>query len=141
MDQLSANDPADQYAAITRGIRVQVEPTFLPERSTPDRAHYLWAYRVRIENQGVETVQLRTRHWRITDTNGFTQDVKGAGVVGEEPVIAPGEAFEYVSAAPLATPSGMMHGSYGMETISGERFDAAIPAFSLDSPHDRRQPN
>lgn len=130
-----------QYTALTRDIRVDVEPTFLPDRSTPDRQHYLWAYRVRIENLGAETVQLRTRHWRITDANGLTQDVQGPGVVGEEPVIAPGQAFEYVSAAPLATPSGIMRGSYGMETATGESFDAQIPAFSLDSPHERRRPN
>ncbi len=129
------------YSAVTRGIRIDVEPTFLPERSEPSRRHYLWAYRVRIENQGSETVQLRSRHWRITDSNGLTQDVRGAGVVGEEPVIQPGQFYEYVSAAPLATPSGIMSGTYGMETVQGDLFDAEIPAFSLDSPHDRRRPN
>ncbi|MGF1455280.1 MAG: Co2+/Mg2+ efflux protein ApaG [Alphaproteobacteria bacterium] len=130
-----------QYTALTRGIRIDVEPTFLPDRSTPDRHHFLWAYRVRIENQGGETIQLRSRHWRITDANGLNQDVQGPGVVGEEPVIPPGETFEYVSAAPLATPSGIMRGSYGMETAAGEAFEAQIPAFSLDSPHDHRRPN
>jgi ApaG protein len=90
---------------------------------------------VHIENQGGETVQLRSRHWRITDSLGRVQEVRGAGVVGEQPVLKPGETFEYTSGTPLPTPSGIMSGTYQMETPAGERFDVAIPAFSLDSPH------
>jgi len=127
------------YSAITKDIRVTVEPTFLEEQSAPDEAHFVWAYHVRIENHGRETVQLRTRSWRITDAVGQTQEVNGPGVVGEEPVLEPGDVFEYTSGAPLKTPSGIMVGSYLMETPSGRRFDVAIPAFSLDSPYETMQ--
>ena len=96
--------------------------------------HYVWAYHVRIENQGGETVQLRRRHWQITDSLGRQQDVRGPGVVGEEPVLAPGESFEYTSSCPLPTPSGFMVGDYEMETRAGENFVVRIPAFSLDTP-------
>ncbi len=123
-----------QYEKITRGIAVQVQPFYLEDQSTPEESHYVWAYRVRIENKGEETVQLRTRYWRITDARGRIQEVRGPGVVGEQPVLKPGEMFEYTSGCPLPTSSGFMVGSYQMENAGGETFDIAIPAFSLDSP-------
>ncbi len=123
------------YAAMTRSIKVIVKPFYLEDQSSPTENHFVWAYHVRIENQGEETVQLRRRHWKITDGMGRLQEVKGPGVVGEQPVLAPGESFEYTSGTPLPTPSGIMFGSYGMETKAGESFDVEIPAFSLDSPH------
>lgn len=123
-----------QYEKITRGIAVRVQPFYLEDQSTPEEGHYVWAYRVRIENKGDETVQLRTRYWRITDARGRIQEVRGSGVVGEQPVLKPGEMFEYTSGCPLPTSSGFMVGSYQMESADGETFDIAIPAFSLDSP-------
>lgn len=123
------------YSATTRSIKVTVEPLFLEDQSSPADRHFVWAYRVRIENGGDETVQLRRRHWRITDGMGRIQEVRGPGVVGEQPVLAPGQTFEYTSGTPLSTPSGIMVGTYQMETGSGEQFDVDIPAFSLDSPH------
>ncbi|HXE17016.1 MAG TPA: Co2+/Mg2+ efflux protein ApaG [Stellaceae bacterium] len=123
------------YSETTRSITVTVEPTYLEDQSSPAEDRYVWAYHVRIENKGGETVQLRRRHWRITDGMGRTQEVKGPGVVGEQPVLAPGQSFEYTSGTPLNTPSGIMVGTYQMETRQGESFDIAIPAFSLDSPH------
>ena len=123
------------YRANTRDIAVSVEPTYLEARSSPDSSQYFWAYRVIIENQGRETVQLLSRHWMITNARGELAEVKGPGVVGEQPVLKPGESFEYTSGAPLDTPSGMMGGAYQMESESGERFDIEIPMFSLDSPN------
>jgi ApaG protein len=124
------------YERVTRGIRVSVEPSYLDSQSAPEHGRYLWAYRVRIRNESPSPVRLRTRHWRITDARGHTEEVRGDGVIGEQPTIAPGDAFEYTSGAPLPTPSGLMVGSYGMESATGERFDVDIPAFSLDSPHE-----
>jgi ApaG protein len=121
--------------AITRGIAVSVEPTYLEANSSPDSSQYLWAYRVTIENQGHETVQLRSRHWMITNARGELTEVKGPGVVGEQPLLKPGESYTYTSGAPLNTPSGMMGGSYQMESDRGELFDIEIPAFSLDCPN------
>jgi ApaG protein len=123
------------YSETTRSITVTVEPTYLEEQSSPAEDKYVWAYHVRIENNGADTVQLRRRHWRITDGLGRTHEVRGPGVVGEQPVLAPGQSFEYTSGTPLNTPSGIMVGSYEMETRQGENFSIAIPAFSLDSPH------
>jgi ApaG protein len=123
------------YLANTRGIAVSVEPTYLETRSSPDSSQYFWAYRVIIENQGRETVQLLSRHWMITNARGELTEVKGSGVVGEQPVIKPGESFEYTSGTPLNTPSGMMGGAYQLESESGERFDIEIPTFSLDRPN------
>jgi ApaG protein len=123
------------YHAITREIEVNVTPRFLPERSSPDNGYFFWAYTIEITNRGAQTVQLKTRHWKITDGNGRLQEVRGAGVVGEEPVLKPGESFEYTSGVPLPTPSGFMLGTYGMVAESGEKFDIEIPAFSLDSTH------
>ncbi|MEX0809082.1 MAG: Co2+/Mg2+ efflux protein ApaG [Dongiaceae bacterium] len=123
------------YAETTRSIEITVRPIYLEDQSSPDESHFVWAYHVRIENKGAETVQLRSRYWRITDALGRVQEVRGAGVVGEQPVLKPGESFEYTSGTPLPTPSGFMVGTYQMETGEGERFDVAVPAFSLDSPH------
>src|SRR5271168_2755801 len=123
------------YIANTRGITVSVEPTYLEARSSPDTSQYFWAYRVTIENQGRETVQLLNRHWMITNARGELTEVKGPGVVGEQPVLKPGESYEYTSGAPLNTSSGMMGGAYTMESVSGERFDIEIPTFSLDGPN------
>ena len=129
------------YSSMTRSIRVSVEPLYLEDQSSPSDDHYVWAYQVKIENEGSETVQLLNRHWRITDAMGRMQEVRGAGVVGEQPTLKPGEAFEYTSGTPLATPSGIMVGTYEMTTPAGERFDVAIPAFSLDSPYQSRRVN
>ena len=128
------------YSQTTRSIIVTVKPFYLEDQSSPAEDHYVWAYHVRIENQGKETVQLRSRHWKITDGRGQVQEVRGPGVVGEQPVLGPGESFEYTSGTPLPTPSGIMVGSYQMETRQmetrgGESFSIRIPAFSLDSPH------
>ena len=123
------------YTATTRGIVVSVEPTYLDARSSPDDSQYFWSYRVIIENHGRETVQLLNRHWMISNSRGELTEVKGPGVVGEQPVLKPGERHEYTSGAPLDTPSGMMGGAYQMETASGERFDIEIPTFSLDRPN------
>lgn len=123
------------YQAITRGILVSVQPTYLEANSSPSNSQYVWAYQVTIENQSLETVQLLSRHWMITNARGEFTEVKGPGVVGEQPVLKPGESFMYSSGAPLDTPSGMMGGAYQMESDTGERFDIEIPTFSLDSPH------
>lgn len=123
------------YRSETRNIRITVQPAYLAEQSSPDENYYFWSYTVNIRNEGDETVQLRTRYWRITDATGRVQEVRGVGVVGEQPVLKPGESFEYTSGAPLPTPSGFMVGTYRMELPSGETFEVDIPAFSLDSPH------
>ena len=129
------------YRAVTRQIEVIVEPCFLPERSSIEKGQFFWAYTVVIVNSGIDTVQLQSRHWIITDGAGRRQEVRGEGVVGEQPVLAPGERFEYTSGVPLPTASGFMTGSYQMISESGERFDIDIPTFSLDSPHMRRTIN
>lgn len=129
------------YEATTRSIKVSVEPIFLEDQSNPRDRHYVWAYHVRIVNFGQETVQLRNRYWHITDGNGRIQEVRGAGVVGEQPVLRPGAVYEYTSGTPLSTPSGFMRGSYEMEGQGGERFDITIPAFSLDSPYENVRVN
>jgi ApaG protein len=123
------------YSAITRGIVVSVEPTFLEAQSSPHESKYVWAYRIVIENRGSETVQLRSRHWRIMNALGAVREVQGEGVVGEQPVLKAGEVYEYSSGTPLNTPSGLMIGTYQMQTEGGEIFDVEIPSFSLDSPH------
>jgi ApaG protein len=129
------------YERTTRSIKVHVEPQFLSGQSRPDESKFVWAYTIRLENHSHETVTLLTRHWIITDGNGHKQEVKGDGVVGETPTLKPGESFQYTSGCPLSTPSGIMVGSYGMTTKHGELFDIDIPAFSLDSPHDRHSVN
>ena len=123
------------YARTTRSITVTVEPFYLDEQSSPEENHFVWAYHVRIENNGEQTVQLLTRFWRITDSLGNVQEVRGDGVVGEQPILNPGDSFEYTSGTPLPTPSGIMVGAYQMLAQSGERFDVDVPAFSLDSPY------
>lgn len=124
------------YAATTRGIKVEVQPKFLEGQSQPDEGYYVWAYTIRIENTGKETVQLVNRHWKITDGRGQVEEVRGAGVVGKQPVLQPGESFDYTSGCPLRTPSGFMVGTYEMRSENGETFLIDIPAFSLDSPFD-----
>ncbi len=127
---------AEDYSKTTRAIAVTVRSSYLPEQSQPEESRFVWAYRVRIENRGEVRVQLLRRTWLITDARGRVQRVDGAGVVGKQPVLAPGEAFEYTSGTPLETPSGFMTGAYHMvELESGAAFDVAIPPFSLDSPH------
>lgn len=129
------------YNAVTRQISVTVTPYFIEDQSDPDDNHFVWAYQVNIENSGGETVQLISRYWHITDANGQVQEVRGDGVVGEQPVLRPGESFEYTSGTPLSTPSGIMVGRYQMETKGGEGFEIDIPAFSLDSPYQRTSLN
>jgi ApaG protein len=117
--------------AVTRGVRVQVVSELVPERSSPKDGQWFFLYRVRIRNEGDGTVALRSRHWVITDANGRIEEVRGPGVVGKQPVLAPGEGFEYTSACPLHTSFGVMHGSYQMRTEGGEEFDAEIAPFTL----------
>jgi len=125
------------YSTTTRGIQVTVSPFFLEDHSRPEENRFVWAYQVRIENHGSDTVRLLARHWILTDSAGRVQEVRGPGVVGEQPLLRPGERFDYTSGAPLAAPSGLMRGSYEMESEDGERFRIEIPAFSLDSPYER----
>lgn len=129
------------YQAVTEHIKVTVMPQFVEGQSLPENGKFVWAYTIIVENHGPDTVTLLTRHWIITDGHGRRQDVRGDGVVGEQPTLRPGQKFEYTSGCPLTTPSGMMVGSYGMVTDKGRPFDVAIPAFSLDSPHDRHSLN
>ncbi|HUH49537.1 MAG TPA: Co2+/Mg2+ efflux protein ApaG [Mycoplana sp.] len=129
------------YKALTRDIEVTVEPYFLEEQSDPDDSRYVWGYRIVIANHSDTTVRLMTRYWNITDQNGLVDEVSGPGVVGEQPVLGPGDTYEYSSGCPLDTPSGVMFGHYQMETTSGEAFDVAIPAFSLDAPGQSRTLN
>ncbi|HEY8191174.1 MAG TPA: Co2+/Mg2+ efflux protein ApaG [Alphaproteobacteria bacterium] len=122
------------YEKTTHDISVTAEPAYLEDQSEPDESRYVWAYRITIRNCGAQTVQLRSRYWRITDANGFTQEIEGEGVVGDQPVLRPGESYEYTSGTPLATPSGFMVGTYRMEKSDGGTFTIDIPAFSLDMP-------
>jgi len=119
----------------TRGIRIQVESAYVPDRSSPKEGSYFFVYHVRISNVGTETAQLISREWIITDAEGEVERVKGPGVVGEQPVLPPGGAFEYTSFCPLKTSVGSMHGSYQMVTPGGERFDAQIAPFTLAVPN------
>lgn len=121
--------------AVTRGIRVRVRSTYVPERSQPDEGSWFFIYNVHLSNEGEETAQLISRHWIITDANGHTEEVKGPGVVGEQPTLAPGESYEYTSACPLPTPFGSMRGTYQMVTPGGAQFDAEIAPFTLAEPH------
>jgi ApaG protein len=129
------------YEEVTRSIRVRVRPEYLEAQSAPEEGRYFWAYTVEIVNEGSETVQLRSRYWRITDANGHVEEVRGPGVVGQTPVLGPGESFEYTSGCPLRTSSGIMVGAYQMAKANGTLIDVAIPAFSLDSPFARRSLN
>lgn len=126
------------YKAVTRGIRVTVEPRFVEEESSPDQKRFFFAYTVEITNLSTERVQLQSRYWRIVDGQGKLQEVRGPGVVGKQPVLGPGETFSYTSGCPLTTPDGTMEGTYTMVTGKGESFQADIPAFSLDSPFAKR---
>lgn len=129
------------YEARTRDVVVRVNPYFLPDQSDPEDRNWVWGYDVEIENHGTETVQLISRHWVITDALGRVEEVEGDGVVGEQPVLAPGEVFRYTSGCPLVTPSGVMEGEYRMITGAGEAFEARIPPFSLDLPDPGRVVN
>ncbi len=137
----TSTETEPKYRAVTRDIEVAVSPRFLPDRSSPENNYFFWAYTIQIINRGHDPVQLRTRHWRITDANGKLQEVRGPGVVGETPTLAPGASYEYTSGVPLPTPSGFMVGSYGMVTEAGEGFDIDVPAFSLDLPERSRTIN
>ncbi|HSI00803.1 MAG TPA: Co2+/Mg2+ efflux protein ApaG [Reyranella sp.] len=129
------------YSATTRAISVTVRPQYLPDQSDPAKSQYVWAYQVRIENRGDVAVQLRSRHWKITDALGRMKEVKGPGVIGQTPRLNPGEVFEYTSGTPLTTPSGFMGGTYQMVSDTGEAFDIEIPTFSLDIPGGARRLN
>ena len=122
------------YSAITEGIEVSVEPFYMDDESSPENSEFIWAYMVEIHNGGNEPVQLKTRYWQIRDGLGRLEEVRGDGVVGEQPVIEPGETYEYSSHCRLTTDSGIMAGSYSMERSEGTQFEVAIPAFSLDLP-------
>ncbi len=122
------------HAETTDGVTVRVAVSYLPEQSEPRRGRWFWAYHIRIENDSDRTVQLLTRHWVITDGRGARHSVEGEGVVGEQPLIAPGASFDYVSGCPLQTPTGAMQGSYRLIGEDGAQFDAAIPKFSLFAP-------
>ena len=126
------------YKAVTRDIRVTVMSRFVEEESSPEQDRFFFAYTVEITNMSPERVQLRARYWKIIDGNGKVQEVRGTGVVGKQPVLGPGETFNYTSGCPLTTPDGTMEGSYTMVTAGGESFHAEIPAFSLDSPYAKR---
>ena len=127
---------SEDYSATTHNICVRVRSFFLPDQSRPENNHYVWAYRVRIENQGGETIKLLRRTWRIIDGRGKTQHVHGEGVIGQQPILTPGQTFEYASGTPLDTPSGFMVGEYHMIfTDTAAEFDVDIPIFSLDSPY------
>ena len=129
------------YEAVTHAIRVRVTPAYIEDRSTPAEDYYFWGYTVDIVNEGTEPVQLVSRYWRITDGRGRTEEVRGPGVVGQTPLIEPGETFTYSSGCPLKTPSGIMGGTYQMKSRTRAAFDIAIPAFSLDSPYAIRSVN
>jgi ApaG protein len=134
---------AASYEEETRGVLVRARPEYREDQSSPRNSRFVWAYTIEIVNRSEETVRLLERYWRIMDAHGQVEEVRGPGVVGEQPELLPGQAYRYTSGAPLNTPSGVMQGAYLMETESGETFDAVIPAFSLDSPHEpaRRRPN
>jgi ApaG protein len=129
------------YEAESHGFTVRVRPTYLPEHSNPEEHRFVWAYAIEIHNQSAESAQLVSRRWTITDAAGRVEVVKGPGVIGEQPTIRPGESYSYSSGCPLTTSSGLMVGSYEMVTDAGERFEIAVPAFSLDLPQSRRVVN
>jgi len=129
------------YEEITKKIKITVKPEFLEEHSDPEEKRFIWAYHIKIENVGNETVQLLSRSWKITDSLGRVQEITGSGVVGEKPFISPGNSFEYTSGTPLKTPSGFMMGFYKMEKKNGGSFNVSIPPFSLDSPHETGSAN
>lgn len=129
------------YSAVTHNIEVSVEAFYLADRSDPAESHYVWAYRITIDNQSDEFVKLLSRYWQITDGTGHVEEVQGPGVVGEQPELEPGDSYQYMSGCPLSTPSGIMVGHYTMRNGKGDTFDIAIPAFSLDMPGGKRSVN
>lgn len=129
------------YESVTRGIKIIVRPKYLDGQSKPEEGHYVWAYTITIENHGQEPATLRTRYWKITDATGQVQEVRGAGVVGEQPRLAPGDSYTYTSGCPLRTSSGFMTGAYQMQLDDGGLFNVDIPTFSLDSPHEKHAIN
>lgn len=129
------------YRNTTRDVDVEVIPFYLADRSDPEEGHYVWAYQVTISNNSHEPLQLVSRYWRITDAAGKVEEVRGEGVVGEQPELAPGASFQYTSGCPLRTSSGFMVGTYTMQTENGDQFEVAIPAFSLDLPEARHSIN
>lgn len=129
------------YTCTTNLIKIIAVPTYLPQQSVPEEDHFVWAYTIKLENHSQQTVQLLNRHWQITDGMGRVQEVRGAGVVGEQPVLKPGESYQYSSSAALPTPSGIMVGEYEMLGQAGEHFPVKVPAFSLDSPYQIKRPN
>ena len=120
-------------------IEISAEPIYLEDESEPHSDQFVWSYQITIQNRSQRSIKLRKRCWHITDSNGFTHEIKGDGVVGLEPVVKPGESFSYTSGAVLSAPSGIMFGNYEMESPEGDTFSVSIPAFSLDSPHERHQ--
>jgi ApaG protein len=132
-------DNPPMYERKTRQILVAVRPAYLDDQSDPEGDRYVWSYTVTIENRGEESVQLMSRYWNIVDGVGRVKEIRGPGVVGAQPVIAPGESFEYTSGCPLETASGLMSGRYQMKAASGEAFEAEIPLFLLESPYEQRQ--
>jgi len=129
------------YSSVTHGIEVEVEAFYLEDRSEPAEDHYVWGYRITIANGSDEDVQLLARYWRITDGLGRVEEVRGPGVVGEQPELSPGDSFQYTSGCPLKTSSGIMQGSYTMRSAGGQLFEVDIPAFSLDLPGAGRSVN
>jgi len=129
------------YRAMTHDIEISVQPIYMEERSEPEDGEYFWAYRVTIANKSDRRVKLLSRYWRITDGKGKVEEVRGPGVVGEQPVLEPGDSYQYTSGCPLTTPSGFMVGRYTMADGSGQTFEVDIPAFSLDLPSERRSVN
>jgi len=129
------------YRSITRNIEVAVEPFYLEAKSDPEEPRYVWGYRVTIANHSDDPIQVLARHWRITDGLGRTEEVRGPGVVGEQPELGPGDSFQYTSGCPLRTPSGIMAGSYTVRSGAGDFFEVDIPAFSLDLPDSGRLVN
>jgi ApaG protein len=127
--------------ATTEGVTVRVAPSYAPDQSDPARGHWVWHYHIRVENHGGVTVQLIDRHWIIVDGHGERRDVMGEGVVGEQPLIEPGQSYDYVSGCPLATPMGQMHGTFGMEDAGGRRLEVEIPLFHLLAPGARGAAN
>lgn len=143
MEQSEGEDEtqAFPYETVTRDIRIRVAPEYRDDQSSPADGHFVWTYTIEISNDGAEPVQLKSRQWRITDGYGRTEVVSGPGVIGQTPVIGPGESFTYTSGCPLKTPQGIMVGSYQMADKDGALFDVNVPAFSLDSPHTQSSMN
>ncbi len=129
------------YSRVSNSIVVMAQPIYLEEESVPLQNKFFWAYQITIKNKSESNVVLRRRHWQITDANGIVQEVEGRGVVGQEPMLKPGESFTYTSGALLSTPSGMMVGDYEMEAETGEKFQVVVPPFSLDSPYENHTIN